>query len=195
MWVIRRDLTRVVQTWSSLTARPCVSRPRNSCDLSWGYTALHSMIRRMVTAVAHKLFRAVGVPTKKLDLYRDVALGMPATIAVILASWPLFSAFSGDRVTLHDILTASGWFAVALIICLLSANWNEILAATWAFLSFRGVVGFVVSRGDPRVLELTAVFFVLAVASNQFGRYIKAKRLKTPKNITPPGLPHSKHSR
>jgi hypothetical protein len=142
------------------------------------------MIRNLVTRIAHKLLLAVGVAPKNVDTYRDAALAIPATIAVILAIQPLFSVLDGIRVTHNDIATAIVWLAVALGICALSPKWNEVSSAVWVILAFRGLIGCLTTRGDSRVVAVTLLFLVLASV---------CKNLKRGNRNNQRSLHHSSH--
>ena len=68
------------------------------------------------------------------------------------------------KVTGTDIKTALLWSLVSIGISALSPNWNLILGAAWCFMGIRGIVGLAKSSGDPRVLLMTIVFFLVSIA-------------------------------
>jgi hypothetical protein len=128
------------------------------------------MIREWVTRAFRKVFAAVGVKRKDFDYYRDIAICFPTVIAIILASEPLFYLADSSVVSSRDAGVALIWLLVAIGLSLLSPNWNEILAAAWGFLAFRGLIGLAISRGDVRVLRLTAAFAALGILCNRLKR-------------------------
>lgn len=127
--------------------------------------ALHrlNLVRRKVTSVTRRVALLFGVRKNDINYYRDVSLGVPVTVAVILASTPVFRAMDGRSVLLPDLASGFFWLVVAISICLLSINWNQILAGAFGFLFVRGLAAIILSRGQIRVVLLTLVFLGVAL--------------------------------
>ena len=126
--------------------------------------AFHERIRQGIDRVFHKFLSRIGVSKRNINTYRDNALAIPAVIAVILSLKPVFYLADGMKVTGTDIKKALLWSLVSIGVSALSPNWNQILGVAWCFMGIRGIVGLAKSSGDPRVLLITIVFFLVSIA-------------------------------
>src|SRR6267154_4610875 len=99
------------------------------------------MIREFITSLARRVLPSFGISPKDIEFYRDVSLGLLAIVPITLASKPVFVLLDGKKTSAFGIETALIWLIVAVLISVLSVNWNIVLGSTFGVLAFRGCVG------------------------------------------------------
>jgi hypothetical protein len=124
-------------------------------------SALNRVTRSLDGAILRAL-RRLGVARGNVELYRNIALGFPVVIGEILAFGPLFFLADHQAVPSAVFHRAVIGLTAAVLISLVSPNWNEILAAGWLFLASRSVIGLVLVGGGLPVLILGLICLALA---------------------------------
>src|SRR5712671_260682 len=102
------------------------------------------MIREFITSLARRVLPSFGISPKDIEFYRDVLLSLLALVPIFLASKPVFFLLDGERPSAFGVETALIWLIVAVLISVLSVNWNFVLGVTFAGLALRGVVGLAI---------------------------------------------------
>ena len=132
---------------------------------------MHKRIRDTVSWVAKCVLPKFGVPPAEIVYYRDGILSVPVMFSIFLASKPIFISIEGGTMRAADIGDAVVWFCIAVLISLLSINWNTVIAAAFALLIVRGIIGFVLSGGDRQVVAAMLVYLSLSLSFAKLRTY------------------------
>jgi hypothetical protein len=119
------------------------------------------MIQALFTRLVRGLLTAFRVPEEKILLYRDIGLGLPVALGLLIANAPLALWMGGQQSSAHLLHLATLLFVGSTLLSCLSPNWGTVLTAAWSVVALRWLVA-AVETGS--ILPVLAAFASGAIA-------------------------------